>query len=880
MKHLSDVLNIHNISEFAIIVNSARNALPHSICGIDFIRLMQNCYREILNNEEIKNKFYKLYPNSRNVSEWSNFRELFNPSVWEKKFFHELPLNRALDRRQEDTETEAIRAYRPLGVVLHICPGNSFLGGIDSLLHGIATGNRNIVRISKQTPPILNLVTNLLISHGLPAEQATIVYWPSGSVELEKEIVKKCDGLILWGSNELIQYYRSITPAGIKLIEYGARFSFSLATEDFINLSSDHSRRSLKGIVHDVCAYDQVSCSNSQALFLLGNKNNHQQFMMDLSEEFAKYSIVDPPTNRTKHSQIEFLKELERVRIEAAHENCHFINGYPNWLLVYKKKFVEVTPSPLFRTLHIYPVSSMEELKSLLLPIKRYLQTASVLSTVQEWPEITERLWELGVNRVVEQGQSLIAVSGSPHDGSHILQELVRVVSQESDSNRKHLWLDSGPDETLQKLKKHLKRCSSSFFYQQKLKNSQIIDIEKLTWKDFQNIAWTVKADFFKYGPPNSSDMLTKKFEDVHGAYLFTTGGSTGEPKYALYNRVEWEEICDIFASEFQRLGLSYKDRVANLFTGGGLWSAFIATTEGLEKLGCLNFPVGGNMEHNQVLDVMQNFNINAVFGLPTTLLKLAQYAKNNDRNIQIKKILYAGEHLNQEAKKFIQETFQADFVRSGTYASVDAGCIGYQCEHAEGSIHHVLEQYCYLEICDPETKKQVAPGEEGEIIVTNLSRILFPVIRLRTGDRGRIITKTCQCGTTATTFELLGRNDDQFRVSGANIFLSDIEKICTLNKTDLSYLYQVTVSQIELDEVLHIKIEALKEHNESDLKLLSEKIKMHFLSIADDLRLYYQSGYLKHFDLKIVNPGIIPQSTKTGKTKHLIDLRQINTEL
>src|SRR5262249_56552380 len=72
------------------------------------------------------------------------------------------------------------------------------------------------------------------------------------------------------------------------------------------------------------------------------------------------------------------------------------------------------------------------------------------------------------------------------------------------------------------------------------------------------------------------------------------------------------------------------------------------------------------------------------------------------------------------------------------------------------------------------------APGELGELTLTNLGRWGSPVLRYRTGDRVRLASSPCPCGRTFARLEggILGRVDDMLIVRGVNVFPSALEGI------------------------------------------------------------------------------------------------------
>ena len=76
-------------------------------------------------------------------------------------------------------------------------------------------------------------------------------------------------------------------------------------------------------------------------------------------------------------------------------------------------------------------------------------------------------------------------------------------------------------------------------------------------------------------------------------------------------------------------------------------------------------------------------------------------------------------------------------------YQSVEAGAIGFECERHRG--HHVNSDTCPVRIVDPEGR-DVADGESGEVLISNLANRATVLINYRQGDIARRI-EPCDCG-------------------------------------------------------------------------------------------------------------------------------------
>ncbi len=91
-------------------------------------------------------------------------------------------------------------------------------------------------------------------------------------------------------------------------------------------------------------------------------------------------------------------------------------------------------------------------------------------------------------------------------------------------------------------------------------------------------------------------------------------------------------------------------------------------------------------------------------------------------------------------------------------YYGMEAGWIAGQCKRG---CYHISPLTSVVEILD-EAGNPVPPGELGEIVVTDLTNLLMPLIRYRTGDVGSWSVEPCDCGWHSPTLDrVVGRLDD-----------------------------------------------------------------------------------------------------------------------
>ncbi|VAW07801.1 Coenzyme A ligase, partial [hydrothermal vent metagenome] len=130
-----------------------------------------------------------------------------------------------------------------------------------------------------------------------------------------------------------------------------------------------------------------------------------------------------------------------------------------------------------------------------------------------------------------------------------------------------------------------------------------------------------------------------------------------------------------------------------------------------------------------------------------------------------------------------------------------------FECEAQPGGTHAIDSEFI-VEIVDPTTGDPAADGEQGELVITNLGRIGFPVLRYRTGDVVRVDDSPCPCGRTFTRFAggVIGRADDMVVVRGVNIYPAAVENLMRRHASVDEY--RITISTNREMSVITIDVE------------------------------------------------------------------------
>jgi phenylacetate-CoA ligase len=182
---------------------------------------------------------------------------------------------------------------------------------------------------------------------------------------------------------------------------------------------------------------------------------------------------------------------------------------------------------------------------------------------------------------------------------------------------------------------------------------------------------------------------------------------------------------------------------------------------------------------------------------------------------------------------------------------------IGIDCPEHTGM--HYWWDHLLFEIIDPNTGEQLPQGEQGELVITTLTKEGMPLIRFRTRDITRILKGQCPCGLNFPRIEkVLGRTDDRIKVKGVNIYPGQLE--CVIDMTEgASSEYQLIITRQNAKDHLLIKIEVEPEYDADHVaQQLQKNIKTH-IGITTEV--------------EGVPLGTLPRTTK--KSKRIFDHRE-----
>jgi len=387
-------------------------------------------------------------------------------------------------------------------------------------------------------------------------------------------------------------------------------------------------------------------------------------------------------------------------------------------------------------------------------------------------------------------------------------------------------------------------------FYTEKF-DSAGIDHETIqNVNDMAKIPLTNKEELIKaqqYNPPFGSNAT---FPESAYSRFHQTSGTTGKPLRVLDTPESWEWWGRCWGFVLTGAGLTENDRLFVPFSFGpfiGFWAAL----EGARIINTMMIP-GGGRDSLERLHLMKELGVTAICCTPTYALRLAEVAQEAEfdlNEIPLRISILSGEPgANVPATKTRVESVW-NFKSYDHAGASEVGAHSFECEIQPNGTH-VNESEFIVEVLNPDTLEPVSEGEQGELIITNLGRIGFPVIRYRTGDLVRLNHEPCKCGRTFPRFEggVLGRVDDMVVVRGINVFPSAIENL--IRRSDEVEEFRITVSTVKQMGHLSIELDLKKYADPENAKKDVYQQIRNELSLSSEIKVV-PHGSLPRFEMK-----------------------------
>lgn len=305
-------------------------------------------------------------------------------------------------------------------------------------------------------------------------------------------------------------------------------------------------------------------------------------------------------------------------------------------------------------------------------------------------------------------------------------------------------------DHVQDKLLGLLKHATAkSSFYKQRLQG-----VTDAGWSQarFEQIPILEKSEL----TGREESLLTDKEAKLYVEY---TSGSTGQP-LKCYKSVEekWKKARLLWGLRNTNGGIGPKDPYAMFyaFNEDDLSTDPISIYHEVMYLSMLDL---SPERLDDYYEAMLKYRPQWMLSVSTALYLFANHLleRKLDRSkLPFKYIEINGEMLFDYQRKTIEEAFGP--IVYNHYGSREFWCIGMSCR--SGNLHLSSDQL-YVEIANSDKDGY------GNVVITDLTNRIWPLIRYDTGDIGRLSEQKCDCGSRYPVIEVTGGRATQYIRSG-----------------------------------------------------------------------------------------------------------------
>lgn len=294
-----------------------------------------------------------------------------------------------------------------------------------------------------------------------------------------------------------------------------------------------------------------------------------------------------------------------------------------------------------------------------------------------------------------------------------------------------------------------------------------------ITLEDMRRFPYTTKTDLRRNYPYGLLAVPVNQVLRLHA-----TSGTQGKPTLVGYTRADldsWSETC---ARLLTAVGCR-PGHLLHLALNYGLFTGALGVHYGAERIGCTVLPAGAGQSMRQI-ELMRDLRPHGIKATPSFALHLAEVAEGmgvDPRTLGLRYGAFGAEPWSEAMRQEIERRWGLRAYDSYGLSEMYGPGVAYECTYRNGL--HISEDHFFPEIIDPSSGDVVGPGEEGELVLTSLTKEAQPLVRYRTGDRTALLIDPCPCGrTTVRLARIKGRVDDMLILRGVNLFPSEIERV------------------------------------------------------------------------------------------------------
>ncbi len=320
--------------------------------------------------------------------------------------------------------------------------------------------------------------------------------------------------------------------------------------------------------------------------------------------------------------------------------------------------------------------------------------------------------------------------------------------------------------------------------------------------EDLGRFPFLVKQDFRTQYPFGLLAVPREQLVRLHAS-----SGTTGKPTVVGYTQADIDVWAGLMARSIFAAG-GRRGNIVHIAYGYGLFTGGLGAHYGAEKLGCTVVPMSGGQTEKQV-QLICDLQPEIIMVTPSYMLAITEeFARQglDAASSSLRIGIFGAEPWTNAMRHEIESRTGIDALDIYGLSEVMGPGVAMECVASkDGPV--LWEDHFYPEIIDPDSGCVLPDGQEGELVLTSLTKQALPVIRYRTRDRTRLLPPTAR--SMRRIERITGRTDDMLIIRGVNIFPTQIEELI-LRQTALAPHYHLEIFRDSHLDSLTVNVELL----------------------------------------------------------------------
>ena len=373
--------------------------------------------------------------------------------------------------------------------------------------------------------------------------------------------------------------------------------------------------------------------------------------------------------------------------------------------------------------------------------------------------------------------------------------------------------------------------------------------------EDLSRFPFTSKADLRDNYPFGLFAVPREQVARIHAS-----SGTTGQPTVVGYTRGDIDAWATVVARSIRAAG-GRRGSMVHIAYGYGLFTGGLGAHYGAERLGCTVVPMSGGQTERQV-QLIQDFRPDIIMVTPSYMLNILDEMERRGMDAALSSLqvgIFGAEPWTGLMRQEIERRAGIDAVDIYGLSEVMGPGVASECvESKDGPV--IWEDFFYPEIIDPHSGEVLPDGEEGELVLTSLTKEAMPVIRYRTRDLTRLLPPSSR--SMRRIGKIVGRSDDMLIIRGVNVFPTQIEELILRQPGLAPHFYLEVSKDGHLDQlVVYVEREPSGPARDDAKQLAARQL---------------QHGIKSHVGVtttvQVVEPMAIERSV--GKARRVVDKR------